>query len=271
MCIIKGSPFVPEWRAGDQISYITEREGYLEAIDFLHLKTPTFSYSAVSEIRATSYVDFHEDTDFLIEIAQAVTLPVNGLTNNIINYYDFKISNIFDGVNTDFSDAAPRDFEKDLGNTPSRENLTHFLAYGMAKAISETLAYVSESSHISYNNTDFTNYMLTQVMSPEFSKEAGTRKIQQLWVDVAEYDFQKEDALIQELQDYNTEKFTLLQEIIKSEISHTQKRIEEIENTSDIDEFIQVFQDEDVRFDVYKEQLNTFNLQSLDSAIALVS
>lgn len=25
MCIIKGSPFVPEWRAGDQIAFITER------------------------------------------------------------------------------------------------------------------------------------------------------------------------------------------------------------------------------------------------------
>ena len=25
MCIIKQSPFVPEWRAGDQIAYITER------------------------------------------------------------------------------------------------------------------------------------------------------------------------------------------------------------------------------------------------------
>ena len=29
MCILKSSPFVPEWRAGDQIAFITERTGFL--------------------------------------------------------------------------------------------------------------------------------------------------------------------------------------------------------------------------------------------------
>lgn len=29
MCILKSSPFVPEWRAGDQIAYITERSGFI--------------------------------------------------------------------------------------------------------------------------------------------------------------------------------------------------------------------------------------------------
>lgn len=42
LCIMKTNPFVPEWRAGDQIAQITERSGKLP-IDFLMVEFPNFT------------------------------------------------------------------------------------------------------------------------------------------------------------------------------------------------------------------------------------
>lgn len=44
LCILRTNPFVPEWRAGDQIAQITERQGTLP-LDFLNIEFPNFSLS----------------------------------------------------------------------------------------------------------------------------------------------------------------------------------------------------------------------------------
>ncbi|MDA7494851.1 hypothetical protein N8455_00755, partial [Candidatus Gracilibacteria bacterium] len=69
MCILKTSPFVPEWRAGDQIAFLTERSGYLP-MDFLDLSLPQFSYPFVDAIKVTSYVNLEFQTDFVTELVR---------------------------------------------------------------------------------------------------------------------------------------------------------------------------------------------------------
>lgn len=50
LCIMKKNPFVPEWRAGDQIAQMTERQGKLP-IDFLNVEFPNFSLSFIDGIK----------------------------------------------------------------------------------------------------------------------------------------------------------------------------------------------------------------------------
>lgn len=108
MCIIKGSPFVPEWRAGDQIAYITERNGYIPGLDFINFQPPAFSYSAISAIKVTTYVNFEFEFDFIVEMARAAVEPINGFTSNIANLFDMQISNL------DLSEAIPSEINIDL-------------------------------------------------------------------------------------------------------------------------------------------------------------
>lgn len=116
MCIIKGSPFVPEWRAGDQIAFITERNGYIPGLDFIDFQPPAFSYSAISAIKVTTYVNFEFEFDFIVEMARAIVEPINGFTSNIANLFDYQISNL------DFSEAIPSEINIDLGIDGSIES-----------------------------------------------------------------------------------------------------------------------------------------------------
>jgi len=93
MCILKKNPFIPEWRAGDQIAFLTERSGYLP-FDFLDLALPQFSYPFVDAIKVTSFVNLEFEADFLTEFARNATLPINSFANNIVNIFDYKVSDI---------------------------------------------------------------------------------------------------------------------------------------------------------------------------------
>lgn len=143
---MKQSPFVPEWRAGDQIAFLTERNGYLPT-DFIDLNMPAFSYSAVSAIKVTTYVNLEFEMEFLVEAVRAITAPIDKMTNNIVNMFDLEISNL------DFSDAVPEnidinlesdgEIETEISLAPLDENpegiymLAGFIASGMLKFLQD--------------------------------------------------------------------------------------------------------------------------------------
>lgn len=102
MCILKQSPFVPEWRAGDQIAYITERNGYMPT-DFIDISLPQFSYPFVDAIKVTTYVNFEFETEFLLEAVRQITAPLDTFTNDIVNMFNIQVPDI------DFSGAIPSD------------------------------------------------------------------------------------------------------------------------------------------------------------------
>jgi hypothetical protein len=79
---MRSNPFVPEWRAGDQIAQITERQGKL-GIDFLNIEFPQFNASFVDAIKVTTFVNFEFQIDFLIEMARATFEPISNFTANM--------------------------------------------------------------------------------------------------------------------------------------------------------------------------------------------
>lgn len=107
MCIIKQSPFVPEWRAGDQIAYITERSGYL-SFDFIDISLPQFSYPFVDAIKVTTYVNFEFETEFILEAVRQITAPLDTFTNDISNMFQIQVPDI------DFSGNIPDSINVDI-------------------------------------------------------------------------------------------------------------------------------------------------------------
>lgn len=87
MCILKGSPFVPEWRAGDQIAFLTERNGYLPT-DFINIQAPAFSYSSISAIQVQTFVNFEFEADFIVEAVRSILAPIDSMSVNIVNMFD---------------------------------------------------------------------------------------------------------------------------------------------------------------------------------------
>jgi hypothetical protein len=74
---------------------------------------PAFSYSAISAIKVTTYVNLEFETEFIIEAVRAITAPIDNITNNIVNMFDLQISDL------DFSGVVPDsiDINSDLEGT----------------------------------------------------------------------------------------------------------------------------------------------------------
>jgi len=84
LCIMRINPFVPEWRAGDQIAQITERTGTLP-MDFIHVEFPQFTYSSIDAIKIESFVNLEFETDFIVAMSKLALDPLNKFTNDLSN------------------------------------------------------------------------------------------------------------------------------------------------------------------------------------------
>lgn len=85
MCILRMNPFVPEWRAGDQIAQITERQGKIPGLDYLNIEYPQFSASFIDAIKVTTFVNLEFQVDFLLEMTKATFSPLNRFTSDLSN------------------------------------------------------------------------------------------------------------------------------------------------------------------------------------------
>ncbi len=107
ICILRTNPFAPEWRVGDLIAQLTERQGTLP-IDFLFLEFPQFSMSFIDAIKVTTYVNLEFELDFIIEMASSTMKPFNTFTANLSN-----ATSHVKLLDLDFSGTIPEDIEID--------------------------------------------------------------------------------------------------------------------------------------------------------------
>ncbi|NDK10028.1 VCBS repeat-containing protein [Candidatus Gracilibacteria bacterium] len=279
MCILKTSPFVPEWRAGDQIAFLTERNGYLPT-DFIDIQPPAFSYSAISAIKVSTYVNFEFESEFIIEAVSNIMEPLDSKTSNIANMFDLKISNL------DFSDAGIEDVNIQIENdgsissddvsfAPLNENPNgiYVVAALLAKKGQDMISFMQENADETLDNTEFTKYVGTQLASVDVTQDQSTQELRNLWDEVRNLQYSKEDAFIAGLQDNSSEKFKALIDILSTEIQYSQDQIKKVEILS-APSFIKEVEsdfDNSSRFEMYTSSLEEYNLNTLDAAITLAS
>ena len=108
LCIMRINPFVPEWRAGDQIAQITERQGKLP-IDFLNIEFPNFSLSFIDAIKVTSFVNLEFDLEFIVAMSKATLSPLNQFSNDLSNIGSIVIPDI------NLQNTVPENIEVSVG------------------------------------------------------------------------------------------------------------------------------------------------------------
>jgi len=69
-----------------------------------------------------------------------------------------------------------------------------------------------------------------QLASETITSEPRTKDLQNLWKQVSEFTYTKEDAFIAELRENNTEKFQTLRDIISTEIQYSQEQQEKLKD-----------------------------------------
>ncbi len=276
MCFLKQSPFVPEWRAGDQIAFLTERNGYLPT-DFIDVQPPAFSYSAVSAIKVTTYVNLEFEMEFLLEAVRAITAPIDDLTNNVVNMFDISLSdiNLVESVpeNIDIDLESDGSIEADISFAPLNENPESILTLvGLFSAkFVELITYMWENAHETMTNREFISYVNSGLASSSFTSNPRTAEIQNLWQEVSNMRYTKEQDFIDELRNKNKAKFDTFEDILRNEIEYSKQQQNDLKNLETPEKFIKTSLDSQDRFAQYDESLRAYNEDTLDAAIALVS
>lgn len=276
MCFLKQSPFVPEWRAGDQIAFLTERNGYLPT-DFIDVQPPAFSYSAISAIKVTTYVNLEFEMEFLLEAVRAITAPIDDMTNNIVNMFDIQMSdiNLVESVpnNIDIDVELDGSIDTDISFAPLNKdpNSVLTLVWLLSAKIVELVSYMWENVHITMSNWEFINYVNSWLASTSFTGNHATRDIQSLWQEVNNMKYTKEQDFIDELREKNRDKFSTFEEILRNEIEYSQQQKDALLKPTNPEKFTQVLSQDYDRFAWYATSLEKFNIDTLDAAIALAS
>ncbi len=224
MCILKKSPFVPEWRAWDQIAFLTERNWFL-GIDFLSWMLPQFSFPWVDSISITTYVNLEYETDFIVEMAKNLSEPLNTFTwdfTNKLNLYAPPINirwKIPENINVDI----------DLRNKKSSFNLRENALLAMAKSINLSFKKLYLNKNEKLTNAEFKASVLKSLESKSLISEPKFKEIASIWEKAINYNFEKEDKIIKDLQENNREKYNKLKDIINTEIIKNKKLSEDLD------------------------------------------
>jgi len=121
------------------------------------------------------------------------------------------------------------------------------------------------------SNREFISYVNSRLASTSFTENNRTSEIQNIWQEVNNMRYTKEQDFIDELREKNKSKFDTFEAILKTEIEYSQEQQDELENMEEIEMYIQTVADSGDRFDDYNEQLTPYNIDTLDAAIALAS
>ena len=225
MCLLKSSPFVPEWRAWDQIAFITERSWFL-ALDFLDISMPQFSFPFIDAINIWSFVNLEVDIEFLVEMARQNALTVNAFTNDIVHILNIWIWDL------DYRWIVPEDI-----NIKTPLNETSFNSKVNKKismfdfAVLITLNFLNLHKNLeTISKTDLTNDEFKKEIVKNISK-IDNEKIIWVWQNTLNYSFTKEDNLIKDLIQNNENKYNEVKSILQEE---KQKNEEILNNIKDI-------------------------------------
>jgi len=219
MCILKSSPFHPEWRAWDQIAFLTERSGYLPT-DFLNLSLPQFSFPFVDAIQVTTYVNLEFDVDFLVEMARQVAMPINSFTSDFTNIFNINIADL------DFRGVVPSNINIDIWENGldtnlgfnSNEYITNLVIYIVNRNILKWVNYISKNKEVTVSNSEFKKLVFENLSSKKFTNDSRFEELIDLWKNVENYTYSKEDKIISDLKQNNFDKFETLKDIINTEI-----------------------------------------------------
>ncbi len=269
MCILKSSPFVPEWRAGDQIAFLTERTWYL-GTDFLDLSLPEFSFPFVDAIKVTTWVNFEVETDFMVEMANQIVEPINSSSSNVAN----KFSNA--GLDSlDFSSYSQNinvSESVNLDEANANDISVWMFANMMAKGVIKIFSYIEEEQDETVSSKEFLKLVNQSLAHQSVTSDPRMIGILNLWENVNKMTYHKEDMLIKELRKNSDEKFDALEVIIENEIEKTKKLQSDLEKSITPQLFQKVIGEfENNDFVEYDKTLSKYNKNFLESAKNLLN
>ncbi len=232
LCILRLNPFVPEWRAGDQIAQITERQGKLP-IDFLDIEYPNFSMGFLDAIRVNTLVNLEFQVDYILEMAKSGVEPVNRFSGDVRNLNGAVNRAVRETKGaTDFRNVVPQGTttvpvgERQMMAPEKRERTDLFavLAYSLAVAFRDFLGDTQSKAGEAVDVAAFAADVRSEAAKLLASADPKERAIAETLGRAAAYGKTStaEDRLAAALAADNARKFGIVKEAVRAEIRETE-------------------------------------------------
>ena len=267
MCLLRQSPFIPEWRAGDQIAFITERWWYLDT-DFHSQEFPQFSFPWIDSVDIKTYVNLEFQTDFVVDLVKNITDPLQNKVNNVVEHLNIKGPVNFDlrwyWVENKKIEISEKWIKtgQNIEKNPRLKNLEDL--------IKNWQKIIKEEVWEKLTNREFKKlfiYNLEKISWPE------TDRIKNIWQYVAKRDYNEADKLNNSLLKDNMEKFSILEDILNTEIIENKKIEEKLKNwnnirklwkiKTDVTFISQTFQDDKIK--IYNKKFEKYNKKTFEA------
>ncbi|MDD2870584.1 MAG: VCBS repeat-containing protein [Candidatus Gracilibacteria bacterium] len=277
MCILKSSPLHPEWRAGDQIAFLTERTGYL-GFDFFEATMPEFSFPFVDAIKVSTYVNLEFEADFIVEMARQIAMPINAFSNDFTNIFNINPNNLDmrDIVpagtvpsNLDI-DVGPSGVDGSVGKADIKYNLQKILAQKVSTDIQHLATVIDKNKDVTVDNAEFKQLINKALASKTITSDPKLDKVRELWQQTNNLTYSNEDRLIKELQDNNTEKFDAVKDIINTEIILNKELKKQLDSYGKKPIITKVGSTDTNKIDSYNQTLSKYNDKFIETAKKLI-
>lgn len=231
LCIMRINPFVPEWRAGDQIAQITERQGKF-SLDFLNIELPNVSLSFIDAIKVASYVNLEFDTNFILEMARQTTDPLNTFTNNTSNILNVRVPNV------DLKNVIPQGtIPVNIGNkpqgmvTPKSSDKSQALfdaalqkvVYGTIGGFIQFVAYLRDHRDDTAPVAVLRDILRDNITTLQSLNDPRVAPVIDTLNRAVSYDGSADQDLIDSLSRANRDKFAIVREYVEAEKRDTLK------------------------------------------------
>lgn len=278
MCILKSSPFVPEWRAWDQIAYLTERSWYLST-DFWDLNMPQFSLPFIDAIEVKTHVNLEFQVDFIVEMARQVAMPINSfnadftnifhIPSDALDYRHIVPSEINIDVNADYSGDSDWAVNID-SNLESNNNMLLFV-WLVSNGIKQLYNYIDINKETEVTSKELQKIVLKELASKSITSDPNLEELSLTWNNVWNYSFSKEEKLINELKEVNSQKFEIVENILNTEIIKNKNQIEKVKKLYNGNSIIKIWLNDNSAIWKYNESLEKYNKIFEQKAKALVN
>ncbi len=270
MCILKSSPFHPEWRAWDQIAFLTERTWYLWS-DFFEISLPEFSFPFVDAIKVTTYVNLEFEADFIVELAKQIAMPINAFTNDFTNIFNIRPNNI------DLRNIWPKWVDinidatiDDLWATNIKDKLSLIFANKISTNIQHLAKEIEKWKNETVDNLEFKKLINKSLSSKTITSDNKLEKVRWIWEEVNNMTYSKEDKLIKELQDNNIEKFEVVKDIINTEIIKNKELKKKYNSIWKSSIMTKVSSEDPNKIELYNKTLSKYNDKFVETAKKLI-
>lgn len=262
-CLLEEIPLVPEWRAWLQISFLTERNAYLFLDFIVDLSFPDVSNSFVDAIKIKADVNLELEADQIAEsVRETVEDTVNShsvdIASKIKTKFEWKLSDMLDF--REFID----DFDTEIKIWAVIEELTE-------KIVIQTIDDIKRLENMSWKELDskeFKSYMLSSLTSDRFKWDKFVSPLVKIWQDENNRKFEAEDRFIEDLYDFNNEKYGTLRSIINHHKENTfDKDLEEFKKVQDLysDKLTLISWDYKTDLKAYNNKMNLYNSRAFSA------